>query len=266
MEPSRLSVPALSLSRDLRRALARARELGVRGIEIDGRRGVAPEQITQTGLRQIRKWLDDEGLVVSAVAFPTRGGYADVDRLEARITATKSALELAHALGAQVVTNHIGDIPAAPTTDADRPDPAWQTLIAVLADIGVWGHRVGATLCAEAGRAAPADLLRVIAALPDASLQCDLVTGSLLVHRHDPVAAVEMLGSNIGFVHVTDAVAGSYAGRGRPAPLGTGEVDLPAVLGALEERAYRGWIGLEPADELASMAELAAAIGRILAG
>jgi sugar phosphate isomerase/epimerase len=261
MEPSRLSVPTLSLSRDLRRGLARARELGVRGVEIDGRRGVAAEQITQTGLRQIRKWLDDEGLVVAAVAFPTRGGYADADRLEARITATKSALELAHALGTQVVTNHIGDIPAAPTTDADEPDRAWQTLIAVLTDIGVWGHRVGATLCAEAGRAAPADLLRVIAALPDASLQCDIVTGSLLVHRHDSVAAVEALGGHIGFVHLTDAVAGSYAGRGRPAPLGTGEVDVPAVLGALEERAYRGWIGLEPADESAGMAELAAAIG-----
>lgn len=266
MEPSRLSVPALSLSRDLRRSLARARELGVRGIEIDGRRGVAPEQITQTGLRQIRKWLDDEGLIVSAVAFPTRGGYADADRLEARIAATKSALELAHALGAQVVTNHIGDIPPAPATDTDAADPGWQLLIDVLADIGAWGHRVGATLCAEAGRAAPADLLRVIAALPTASLLCDIVTGSLLVHRHDPVAAVESLGAHIGFVHVTDAVAGSYAGRGRPAPLGAGEVDVPAVLGALEERAYRGWVGLEAADESASMPELAAAIGFIGGG
>jgi sugar phosphate isomerase/epimerase len=261
MEPSRLSVPTLSLSRDLRRALARARALGVRGVEIDGRRGIAAEQITQTGLRQIRKWLDDEGLVVSAVAFPTRGGYADADRLEARIAATKSALELAHALGAQVVTNHIGDIPPAPVPDADEPEPGWQLLIDVLADIGCWGQRVGATLCAEAGRAAPADLLRVIAALPEVSLQCDIVTGSLLVHRHDPVAAVETLGAHIGFVHVTDAVAGSYAGRGRPAPLGTGEGDVPAVFGALEERAYRGWIGLEAADESASMAELATAIG-----
>lgn len=266
MEPSRLSVPALSLSRDLRRALARARGLGVRGIEIDGRRGVDAEQLTQTGLRQIRKWLEDEGLVVSAVAFPTRGGYADADRLEARIAATKAALELAHALGAQVVTNHIGDIPPAPATAADEADPAWQLLIDVLADIGAWGHRVGATLCAEAGRAAPADLLRVIAALPTASLQCDIVTGSLLVHRHDPVAAVDMLGSHIGFVHLTDSVAGTYAGRGRPAALGEGEVDVPAVLGALEERAYHGWIGLEPAEESAGMGELAAAIGLLGGG
>lgn len=259
MEPSRLSVPALSLSRDLRRALARARELGVRGIEIDGRRGVAAEQITQTGLRQIRKWLEDEGLVVSAVAFPTRGGYADADRLEARIAATKSAMHLAHSLGARVVTNHIGDIPP-PSTADDGEDPEWRLLLDVLADLGACGQRIGAMLCAEAGRASPADLMRVIGALPEGSLQCDLVTGSLVVHGHDPRAAVETLGGHIGFVHATDAVAGAYAGRGRPAPLGTGEVDLPAVLGALEERGYRGWIGLEAADESASMGELAAAI------
>lgn len=262
MEPSRLSVPALSLSRDLRKALSRARQLGVRGIEIDARRGVDAEQVSQTGLRQIRKWLDDEGLVVSAVAFPTRGGYADTDRLEARIAATKSALQLAHALGASVVTNHIGDIPPQPA-DAGNDDPAWRLLVDVLTDLGSWGLRVGATLCAEAGRAAPADLIRVIEAVSDASLRCDIVAGALLVHGHDPVAAVETLGAHVGFVHATDAVAGAYAGRGRPAPLGTGEVDLPAVLGVLEERGYRGWIGLEPADEAAAMPELAAAVAHL---
>lgn len=238
----------------------------MRGIEIDARRGVDAGQITQTGLRQIRTWLDDAGLVVSAVAFPTRGGYGEADRLEARIAATKAAMQLAHSLGARAVTNHIGDIPPPASVDADGDDPRWSLLIDVLTDLGAWAQRTGVMLCAEAGRAAPADLLRVIAALPESSLQCDIVTGSLVVHGHDPVIAIEALGPHIGFVHATDAVAGAYAGRGRPAPLGTGEVDIPGVLGALEERGYRGWIGLEPADESAGMAELAVAIRRIGAG
>jgi sugar phosphate isomerase/epimerase len=260
MEPSRLSVPVVSLARDLRTALRRARDSGAHGVEIDARRGVDAEQVTQTGLRQIRKWLGDEGLVVSAVAFPTRGGYADSDRLELRITATKSAMQLARALGAHIVTNHIGDIPPPRPADAETDDPRWRLLIDVLADIGAWGERVGATLCAEAGRAAPTDLVRVIDALPEGSIGCDLVTGALVVHGHDPVAAVETLGSHLLFVHATDAVAGAYAGRGRPAPLGTGEVDLPAVLGALEERGYRGWVGVEPADESMAAGELADAV------
>jgi len=260
MEPSRLSVPAVSLARDLRTALRRARDVGAHGVEIDARRGVDAAQISQTGLRQIRKWLGDEGLVVSAVAFPTRGGYTDTDRLEARIAATKSAMQLAFALGARVVCNHVGDIPPARPADADGEDPRWRLLLDVLTDLGAWGERVGATLCAEAGRASPADLVRVIESLPHGALMCDLVTGALVVHGHDPVAAVATLGSHIGFVHATDAVAGAYAGRGRPAQLGAGAVDLPAVLGALEERGYRGWVGVEPVDESAAVAELGDAV------
>ena len=92
MDTSRLSVPTHLLARDLRTALRKARELGIHGVELDLRTGVAAEQLSQTGIRQIRKWLADEGLVVAAAAFPTRGGYADADRLEGRIAATKAAL------------------------------------------------------------------------------------------------------------------------------------------------------------------------------
>jgi len=260
MDTARLAVATVALASDLRTALKRARALGVRGVEVDARGGLDPELVSQTGLRQIRKWLDDEGLVVSAVAFRTRGGYADADRLENRIVATKRAMELAHSLGAAVVLNHLGDVPPSPSDLEAEPDPQWRLLIDVLTDIGGWGHRVGATLCAEAGRAGPDELVRVMASLPEGSLSCDVVTGSLLVHRHDPAEAVEKLAGHIGYVHVTDAVAGSFAGRGRAVAIGTGHVDLAAVFGALEERGYRGWIGLEPADARGGAGELADAI------
>jgi sugar phosphate isomerase/epimerase len=42
--------------------------------------------------------------------------------------------------------------------------------------------------------------------------------------------------------------------------LGTGQVDLPAMFAALEERGYRGWIGLEPVEERTAREEIAAAI------
>ena len=50
------------------------------------------------------------------------------------------------------------------------------------------------------------------------------------------------------------------AGRGRAVELGTGEVDVAAVLATLEERGYRGWIGLEPVEDRTARAELEAAI------
>jgi sugar phosphate isomerase/epimerase len=215
--------------------------------------------MTQTGLRQIRKWLGDEALEVAAVSFRTRGGYADPERLEPRIAATKAALTLAHGLGAGVVLNHVGDVPP------ESAGPAWRLLLDVLGDLGRWSQHVGATLCLEAGRAAPADLVRLFAALPEAALTCDVVTGALVVHGHDPVAAVEALGDHVASFHATDAVAGAFAGRGRAVAFGTGQVDLPAVFAALEERAYRGWIGLEPVEERTAREELAAAIDYVRA-
>lgn len=257
MDTSHLSVPSVALSRDLRKAFRAARDLGFRAVELDARHGLTPEEVSQTGLRQIRKWLGDEGLVVSAVAFPTRGGYGDADRLEARIAATKAALKLAYDLGAQLVLNHVGDIP--PSSEG----PEWRLMVDVLSDIGTWSQQAGATLCAEAGRAAPVDLARLIEALPEASLACDIVTGSLLVHGHDPAAAIATLGEHVASVHATDAVPGAFAGRGRAVVLGTGHVDFPSVFAALEERAYQGWIGLEPVDPRDARTELTEAMASL---
>lgn len=259
MDTTRLSVPAAMLARDLRRAFRAARDLGFRAVELDARHGLDPSQVTATGLRQIRKWLGDEGLVVSAISFRTRGGYADGERLEGRIAATKESLRLAHDLGAGLVLNHVGDIP--PEADG----PRWQLLVDVLTDVAQWGDHVGATLCAEAGRAAPEDLVRLAAALPDGGLAFDIVTGSLVAHGHDPVAAVGILGAGVAIAHATDAVAGPVAGRGRAVVLGTGQVDFPAVFAALEERGYRGWIGVEPVDERNARAELADTVAELAA-
>jgi len=47
--------------------------------------------------------------------------------------------------------------------------------------------------------------------------------------------------------------------------LGTGQVDFPAVFAVLEERSYRGWIGIEPVDERNAREELADAITHLAA-
>ena len=256
MDRASVCIPAGALASDLRTAFRRARTLGVKGVELDVRAELDGGRISATGVRQLRKWLADEGLVVAALRFPTRGGYADSDRLEARIEGTKRALELAHGLGAHVVTNHVGPIPA-------EDSPAWGVLLGALRDLAGWSERAGATLCAEAGRASPADLLRLVAALPEGGLGCTLVTGALVVHGHDPAAAAAELAGIVRHVWLTDAVPGTFAGHGRATVLGRGDVDIAATLGALEERGYRGWLGLEVVDGSDAEGELAAAIARL---
>lgn len=258
MDRTRLCVSTVSLASDLRGAMRRARELGLRGIEIDARTDLDGARVPATGVRQLRKWLDDEGVSVAALRFPTRGGYADAERLEERVAGTKRALELARALGAATVTNAIGAVPAADT-------PQWALLLEALGDVGRAGERAGATFCAEAGRAAPADILRLAAALPEGAIACTLVTGALVVHGHDPAAAAADLSGLVRHVRLTDAVAGSFAGHGRPVALGRGDVELAGVLGSLEERDYRGWFALEAAERGDGGAEIAAAVSRLAA-
>ena len=132
-----------------------------------------------------------------------------------------------------------------------------------LRDLAAWGERAGATLCAEAGRASPADLLRLAAALPEGALGCTLVTGALVVHGHDPAAAAADLSALLRHVHLTDALPGSFAGHGRAVPLFRGAVDVAPVLAVLDERDYRGWFGLEAAGGRDAVAELSGAAARL---
>jgi L-ribulose-5-phosphate 3-epimerase len=254
LDTSRLAVPALQLSPRLRESLEAARSLGVAGVELDARGGLPPEELSRSGVRQIRKWLADCGLTVAAVAFPVRRGFGDLQDLDRRVAATREAMGLARALGASVLTTHAGEIPP------DEQDPARRLMTDVLGDLGRHGDRVGVRLALEAGRNGPVALAGLLAALPEPGSACDLVTGALLVHGHDPVESVAVLGSRLAFVHLTDAVAGAFAGRGRAAALGSGQVDLAGVLAAVEERGYRGWIGLEPAGKESAAEELATAV------
>jgi len=263
VSPFRICTSTVHLSATLRTALRRARQLGLDGVEIDARHGLGPDGLSQSGRRQIRKWIEDEGMTIAAVAFPTRGGYSDPERLEGRIAATKEAMTLAHDLGAAVVTNHVGDIAAKAAEGS--PDPRRTLLVEVLTDLGAWGQRAGAVFAAEVGRAGPGELRSLLDELPDGAVGCHLITGAALVHGHDPVAAVGTLGQRIVHVHATDAIAGAYAGRGRSVVLGTGQVDLPAVLAALDDRGYRGWIGIEPVDTVGTDGEITAALEAIAA-
>ena len=61
-----------------------------------------------------------------------------------------------------------------------------------------------------------------------------------------PLEAVQTLGSNIIHIHARDGVRDFARGRGVEVPLGRGTADFAALLGALEEHGYRGYITVAP--------------------
>ena len=242
------------LPMSLKKALIQAAEWGAEAVQLDARRQITPEQLSETAARQLRKMLEDLGLRVAAVTFPTRRGYETSEHLEARIDATKAAMRMAYELRAPVVINRVGRVPAS----SDVPE--WKLLVDVLADLGDYGHHVGALLVAETGSESGDDLARLLAAVPQGAIGVSLNPGSLVLGGFSPVEAVEALGPAILHVQATDAVRDPSGRRGEPAPLGEGEADFPALLGALENAAYRGYFTIEHAAAGDPMREIPAAI------
>ncbi len=115
-----VGVQTRSLRIPFKKALPRIAAMGAVAVELDARDELRPSQVTDTGLRQIRKWLNDHQLKVSAVSFRTRRGYDVAEDLERRVEATKEAMQLAFALGCSTVVNQVGRI-AADETD----NPNW---------------------------------------------------------------------------------------------------------------------------------------------
>ncbi len=217
----------------LRAAFARAARLGVRAIEIDARNDIRPSELSATGVRQLRKMLDDCDLRVAAVRFQTRRGYDSPSDLSRRIDATKEAMEMAYRLGAGLVINQIGTVPEA-------TDPGFEPLAAVMADLGRFGAHVGAFLAAETGTEAGDRLASVLGDDDSAYVAVALNPGKLIVNRFSVPEAIVALGNRIRILIAQDGVVDLAAGRGIQVPVGQGTADFPSILAMLEDFQFSG--------------------------
>ena len=250
-----VGIKLASLGLPLKKAVQTAAQLGAMGIELDVRGEIRYDQFTGTALRELRKMLTDLGVRVCAVGFHTRRGYDVPDDLQRRVDATKSAMRFAFALGAPVVINHIGCVPA------DGSGPQWDGLVQVLTELGSYGQHVGAMLAAETGSESGPTLRRLIDALPAASqIAVNFDPGNLIINGFSCGEAVAALSPCIAHVHAKDAVRDLAQGRGVEVPLGRGSADFPALLGVLEESGYRGYFTIERDNAEDPAAEIGLAV------
>ncbi len=249
----RVGVQLASLRLPLKQGLLTTARMGAEAVEIDGRNEVKADELSRTGVRQVRKMLEDLNLRVSAVTYRTRRGYQVQDDLERRVAATQQALKMAYELGTNVVVNHIGRVP-------EKGTQAWTIMVEALTDIGRYGQRVGATFAAETGTESGEELAGLIAALPPASLGVDLNPASLIVNGHSPRDAAKALAQHVLHVHATDGTRDLAHGRGIEVQLGRGLAEFPELLGLLEEHHYRGFITIERRQSENAVSEIADAV------
>ena len=243
-----LAIRIDSFGLPLKRSLDVAAAMGIRLVELNGRGEIHPEAMTETGLRHLRKLLDERNLSVASLRFQTRRGYDNPQDLQRRVEATKSAMELAYQIGARTVINGIGYVPE------DEADPRYDSLQAVLGDLGRFGAKVGAFLAAETGGESGNSLAKLLDKDEDGFVAVALNPGQLIVNRHSVSDAVDALKQRIQVVCATDGVLDLAAGRGINVPIGEGTADFPQILATLEDVGFRGPVTVGRADS--SLAEV----------
>lgn len=223
------------LREPIKQALHTAHKLGGAGVEIDLRNPAWPKELTDTGLRQLRKMMNDLNLRVATVRFPTRRGFDVAADLERRIDATKEAMRTAYRLGTRVLVTAVGYVPE------DKTHPAYCQLKESLEDLANFGQHVGTMIACETGSEPVERLVELLDSIGAPAIGVAFNPGSLIVQDNYNVDAIRKCAHRVLSVVACDGVRDLSIGRGLQVPLGQGSAEFPEILGVLEDVPYRGW-------------------------
>jgi L-ribulose-5-phosphate 3-epimerase len=240
-----------SLGLPLRRALAEAARLGVTGVQLDAVGDLAPDQLSQTGRRELRNLLRAHNVELTALGGPMRRGVDNAENLDERIDYLRNVLALSFDLGPRIVVAQPGRVPE------DDKAPAAVLLQESLLALGQHGDRVGAALALETGLESADTLAKYLERFDTGSLAVNFDPANLLINGFDPYGAVRTLHRRIVHAHAKDGRKSSSSRAAAEVPLGHGDLDWLRLIDALHEIEYRGWLVAEretaPGDMEASV-------------
>lgn len=239
-------------------ALDCAQKVGAQGIQVYATRGeMAPENMTAEKRREFLKKVKDHGLVISALCGDLGRGFGNAELNPQLIEKSKRILDLARDLETDVVTTHIGVVPA------DSTHPRYAVMQDACGQLAAYADSMQAHFAIETGPEPSAVLKRFLDGLHSTGVAVNLDPANLvMVTGDDPVRAVHNLKDYIVHTHAKDGrklydknpeiIYGlvpddaivtdpSFA----EVPLGEGQVPFEGYLAALEEVGYRGFLTIE---------------------
>lgn len=263
MKSFKIGVVVDSFRLPTRESVLAAKAVGAEGIQIYGGLGTfTPENLDAAARQEFRKFLDEQGLVLSALCGDI-GNFMNPAQNPARIARSKTIVDLAVDLGTTIVTTHIGSVPD------DVSSPVYKMLQDVCRDLGGYAASKGVSFAIETGPETAQSLRAFLDSLGVPGIGVNLDPANLvMVCRDDPVAAVDTLAPYIVHTHAKDGrnirpcdpekvyaafVDGSYpdlekALGGAPfveLPLGEGDVPWDRYLAALAGIGYNGFLTIE---------------------
>lgn len=243
---------------ETREAVKAAAQIGVKGLQMYATSGEnAPENLTGEKRAQLLRYVKDHGLVFSAICGDLGKAFCERERNALLVERSKRIMDLAKELETDVVTTHIGVIPADKTCDR------YKIMQEAAYELAQYADSLGAHFAIETGPEIATTLKSFLDDLGSTGVAVNLDPANFaMVTKDDPVRAVYTLQKYIVHTHAKDGVNlracdpyEIYAEMDhggwdkepafREVPLGQGAVDFPAYLRALEEIGYKGFLTIE---------------------
>ncbi len=230
----KFAVPAAPFARPLRELLRTAAALGAQGLQFDSRNELRPTDLSDTGRRHFLHELDEQGLAVASLTFPTRRAFFDQDELEGRVAACRLVMQFAWQMRTKVVTARVGRIPT------DPQSAEYRILREVLNDLAAHGNRVGVTLALTPMRDTASAIRTLLEEVTAGPIGVNFDPVPFLLAGEKPESAFRTLHDRIVHVTVRDALRDIDA-AGMEVAVGRGEVAWDELLALSQEAAYHGW-------------------------
>ena len=221
-------------------ALDQAAALGIQGIQVYTTKGErAPENMNGEMRRAFLHRVKSRGLTISALCGDLGKGFTDPALNPELIEKSKRILDLALDLDTKIVTTHIGRVPEDSNCETYR---IMQQACHELAD---YADRLGAHFAIETGPEPAERLRQFLDTLGSTGVAVNYDPANLtMCVADDAVKGVYTLQKYIVHTHAKDGLRGTEPPYVE-VPLGTGDVDWPAYLKALDEIGYRGFLTIE---------------------
>ena len=255
MCPFSIGVIFVSFRTDLTTALDKAVAVGASGLQVYATSGAfSPESLSPQKRREFLDMCKSRGLTISALCGDLGQGFANPEKNPELIERSKRILDLAKDLETDVVTTHIGVVPA--DTDCDT----FRIMQDACGQLAAYADSLRAHFAIETGPELSAVLKTFLDTLHSTGVAVNLDPANLvMVAGDDPVKAVHNLKEYIVHTHAKD---GRMLRRVNPEtiyngtldfaeapfielPLGQGDVDFPAYLSALNDIGYTGYLTIE---------------------
>lgn len=253
----------------VKEGLVKASKVGADGVQIYAVKGeMDPANLSPAARKEWKSYIESLGLEISALVGDLGGhGFQDPAQNREKIEKSKRIMELGLELGTNIVTTHIGIVPA------DRNSRVYETMHVACEELSRFASDNNAFFAIETGPETSAHLKSFLDGLGTKGVSVNFDPANMvMVTGDDPVEGVYNLKDYIVHTHAKDGIKlghidprdvyGDYgyeveldhekiaqmAETGsafREVPLGEGGVDWNGYLKALNDIGYKGYLTIE---------------------